>query len=149
MAVMRPACDINALILGGIIPQPSTAVHLGSGSRCRGEETDRGVRHVGRQVNHRLTAQQSPDLYELIVTQYRVSSFVITSNRVVADWISLLDDPILGNSARDRLSNASYREKLSPHRKLLSDKGGDGPAKSHLVLLKLPRSRGGLVRRRW
>ena len=41
---------------------------------------------------------------------------------------------ILGNSALDRLANASYqiviegasyREKLSPHRKLLGDKGGD------------------------
>ena len=47
------------------------------------------------------------------------------------EWLSLFDDPILGNSAVDRLSNASYqiaiegnsyREKLSPHRKLLSDK---------------------------
>ena len=47
-------------------------------------------------------------------------------------WLSLFDDPILGNSALDRLTNASYqivvdgasyREKLSPHRKLLGDKG--------------------------
>ena len=48
------------------------------------------------------------------------------------EWLSLFDDPILGNSALDRLANASYqiviegasyREKLSPHRKLLGDKG--------------------------
>ena len=41
--------------------------------------------------------------------------------------LSLFDDPILGNSALDRLANASYqnviegqsyRERLSPHRKL-------------------------------
>ena len=30
---------------------------------------------------HRLTGQQSADLYELIVSRHRVSSFVITSNR--------------------------------------------------------------------
>ena len=76
---------------------------------------------------HRLTAQQSADLYELILNRHRGSSFVITSNRAVDEWLSLFDDPILGNSALDRLANASYqiviegtsyRERLSPHRKL-------------------------------
>ena len=82
---------------------------------------------------HRLTGQQSADLYELIISRHRVSSFVITSNRAVEEWLSLFDDPILGNSALDRLANASYqiviegasyREKLSPHRKLLGDRQG-------------------------
>ena len=82
---------------------------------------------------HRLTAQQSADLYELILNRHRASSFVITSNRAVDEWLSLFDDPILGNSALDRLVNASYqividgtsyRERLSPHRALLG-KGGD------------------------
>ena len=44
------------------------------------------------------------------------------------EWLSLFDDAILGNSALDRLANASYqiviegssyRERLSPHRALL------------------------------
>ena len=83
---------------------------------------------------HKLTAQQSGDLYELIISRHRVSSFVITSNRSVEEWLSLFDDPIIGNSALDRLADASfqvviegasYREKLSPHRKLLGGKGGD------------------------
>ena len=47
---------------------------------------------------HRLTAQQSADLYELILNRHRSSSFVITSNRAVDEWLSLFDDPILGNS---------------------------------------------------
>ena len=77
---------------------------------------------------HRLTPQQSADLYELILNRHRASSFVITSNRAVDEWLSLFDDPILGNSALDRLANASYqivlegfsyRERQSPHRKLL------------------------------
>ncbi len=82
---------------------------------------------------HRLTPQQSADLYELILNRHRASSFVITSNRAVDEWLSIFDDPILGNSALDRLANASYqiviegssyRERLSPHRALLETKGG-------------------------
>ena len=74
----------------------------------------------------KLTAQQSTDLYELIIARHRQSSFAITSNRAVDEWLGLFDDPILGNSALDRLANASYqiviegtsyREKLSPHRR--------------------------------
>ena len=81
---------------------------------------------------HRLTAQQSADLYQLIISRHRVSSFVVTSNRAVDEWLSLFEDPILGNSALDRLANASYqivmegssyRERLSPHRALLEAKG--------------------------
>lgn len=75
---------------------------------------------------HRLNSQQSSDLYELIIGRHRKSSFVITSNRSVEEWLGLFDDPILGNSALDRLANASYqivieggsyRERLSPHRR--------------------------------
>jgi DNA replication protein DnaC len=74
----------------------------------------------------RLTAQQSTDMYELIIARHRRSSFVITSNRGVDEWLGLFDDPILGNSALDRLANASYqiviegtsyRERLSPHKR--------------------------------
>jgi DNA replication protein DnaC len=74
----------------------------------------------------RLTAQQSSDLYELIIARHRRSSFVMTSNRAIDEWLGLFDDPILGNSALDRLANASYqiviegtsyREKQSPHRR--------------------------------
>jgi len=57
----------------------------------------------------KLTAQQSTDLYELIIARYRQSSFALTSNRAVEEWLGLFDDPILGNSALDRLANASYQ----------------------------------------
>ena len=58
---------------------------------------------------HRLTAQQSSDLYELIIERHRRSSFVFTSNRGVDEWLGLFDDPILGNSALDRLAHAAYQ----------------------------------------
>ena len=50
---------------------------------------------------------------------------------IVDEWLGLFDDPILGNSALDRLANAScqiviegdsYRQRLSPHRALLDRK---------------------------
>lgn len=72
---------------------------------------------------HRLTAQESADLHELVISGHRTSSFVITSNRAVEGWLGLLDDPIPGDSARDRLTNAGYqivsdgtsfRERLRP-----------------------------------
>jgi len=74
----------------------------------------------------RMTAQQSTDMYELVIARHRRSSLAITSNRGVDEWLGLFDDPILGNSALDRLANAayqiviegtSYRERLSPHRR--------------------------------
>jgi DNA replication protein DnaC len=75
----------------------------------------------------RLNAQESTDLYALIVERHRHSSLAITSNRGIDEWLGLFDDPILGNSALDRLANASYqividgpsyRAKLAPHRRL-------------------------------
>ena len=72
---------------------------------------------------HRLTAQQSTDLYDLIIERHRRSSFVFTANRAVDEWLGLFDDPILGNSALDRLANGahqlvlegpSYRARLAP-----------------------------------
>ena len=72
---------------------------------------------------HRLTAQQSSDLYELVIERHRRASFVLTSNRAIDEWLGLFDDPILGNSALDRLANAahqlildgpSYRARLAP-----------------------------------
>ena len=78
-----------------------------------------------------MTQQQSIDLYELVIARHRTASFVITSNRAVDEWLGLFDDPILANSALDRLANASYqiviegasyRERLSPHRALFDRK---------------------------
>ena len=81
---------------------------------------------------HRLTDQQSTDLYELFIGRHRAPSFIFTSNRAAEDWLSFFDDPIMGDSALDPLSNASYqivmedagyRESLSPHRAPLQSGG--------------------------
>jgi DNA replication protein DnaC len=79
---------------------------------------------------HRLTAQQSSDLYELVIERHRRASFVLTSNRAIDEWLGLFDDPILGNSALDRLANAahqlvldgpSYRARLAPKHRAQPD----------------------------
>jgi DNA replication protein DnaC len=81
---------------------------------------------------HRLTAQQSSDLYELVIERHRRASFVLTSNRSIDEWLGLFDDPILGNSALDRLANAahqlvldgpSYRARLAPKRRQSAEVG--------------------------
>lgn len=56
---------------------------------------------------HRLSAQQSSDLYDLIIERHRRTSFVFTSNRTVEEWVGLFDDPILANSALDRLAHSA------------------------------------------
>jgi DNA replication protein DnaC len=72
---------------------------------------------------HRLNQQQSEDLYALIIERYRRSSFIVTSNREVSEWVGLFADPILANSALDRLASGahqlviegpSYRARLAP-----------------------------------
>jgi DNA replication protein DnaC len=72
---------------------------------------------------HRLNQQQSEDLYALIIERHRRSSFVVTSNREVSEWQALFADPILANSALDRLASGahqlviegpSYRTRLRP-----------------------------------
>jgi len=54
----------------------------------------------------------------------------LTSNRGVDEWLGLFDNPILGNSALDRLANAAhqlvtegpcYRAKLAPKHRVADD----------------------------
>jgi len=70
----------------------------------------------------KLTAQQSTDLYELIIARHRQSSFAFTSNRSVEEWLGLFDDPILVTAlwtgwqmpairllSKDRVTGRNYR----------------------------------------
>ena len=70
-----------------------------------------------------MTQAQAEDFYEIISERHLNSSLVITSNRPPQDWISLFPDPVMANSALDRLSHhahhlimegESYRKKLKP-----------------------------------
>ena len=71
-----------------------------------------------------LTPTQAEDFYEIVTERHLRSSIVITSNRPPEDWVGLFPDPVMANSALDRLSHhahhimidegESYRRKLSP-----------------------------------
>ena len=80
--------------------------------------------------------------------------FVITSNRAVDEWLSLFDDPILGNGALERLANASYqivievaryRERLSPHRALQAPTEVIDQPNYNLIFVTSPRFQGGSI----
>lgn len=75
----------------------------------------------------RLNAQQSSDFYEVIIERHRRASTIVTSNRAIEEWTPLFDDPILAQSALDRLAHnghqivmdgPSYRTRQRPGHKV-------------------------------
>ncbi len=57
----------------------------------------------------RLTAQQSSDFYEVIIERHKRASTIVTSNRAIDEWTPLFDDPILAQSALDRLAHNGHQ----------------------------------------
>jgi len=56
-----------------------------------------------------LTREEADDLYELIIERHEIKSSIFTSARAPEEWQKLFPDPILGNSALDRLAHSSYQ----------------------------------------
>lgn len=52
---------------------------------------------------------EANDLYELIIERYELKSSIFTSARAPEEWQTLFPDPILGNSALDRLAHGAYQ----------------------------------------
>jgi DNA replication protein DnaC len=57
----------------------------------------------------RLDAQQSSDFYETIIERHRRASTIVTSNRAIEEWIPLFEDPVLAQSALDRLAHNAHQ----------------------------------------
>ena len=55
-----------------------------------------------------LDATDTADIYELIVERHRNAATVTTSNREPVEWLSLMADGLLAQSAIDRLPSAAY-----------------------------------------
>lgn len=51
---------------------------------------------------------QTTDFYELVVERHQTASTITTSNRDPSEWIGLMSDPLLAQSAVDRLVATSY-----------------------------------------
>jgi DNA replication protein DnaC len=52
--------------------------------------------------------QETQDLYEIVVERHRRASTVVVSNREPKEWLAMMADPLLAQSAVDRLLNAAY-----------------------------------------
>jgi len=52
---------------------------------------------------------EAEDIYEIVCERYQKGSMILTSNRLIADWLSLFPDPLLGNSVLDRLAHQAYQ----------------------------------------
>lgn len=56
-----------------------------------------------------MTREEAKDLYEIIIERHETKSSIFTSARAPEEWQKLFPDPILGNSALDRLAHSSYQ----------------------------------------
>ena len=74
-----------------------------------------------------FTKTQAEDLYELIDRRHNSSSMIVTANRAPKDWYPLFPNPVIAESALDRLvscahaitlTGKSYRSLLRPDKDL-------------------------------
>jgi len=56
-----------------------------------------------------FSRDEANDLYEIIIERHETKSSIFTSARATEEWQSLFPDPILGNSALDRLAHSAYQ----------------------------------------
>jgi DNA replication protein DnaC len=70
-----------------------------------------------------MDSVDTADIYELIVERHRASATIVNSNREPVEWLALMADPLLAQSAIDRLQSAahelvldgeSYRQRQKP-----------------------------------
>jgi DNA replication protein DnaC len=55
-----------------------------------------------------LDATETTDFYELIVERHRKTATVLTSNREPSEWLAMMADPLLAQSAVDRLVSTAH-----------------------------------------
>lgn len=81
-----------------------------------------------------LDATETNDFYELIVERHRRASTIITSNRDPSEWLAMMSDTLLAQSAIDRLTagahtliieGPSYRQRRASERVALDTHEGE------------------------
>jgi DNA replication protein DnaC len=55
-----------------------------------------------------LDALATADFYELIVQRHRKTATLVTSNRGPDEWLAMMGDPLLAQSAADRLVSTAH-----------------------------------------
>jgi DNA replication protein DnaC len=56
----------------------------------------------------KLDATDTSDLYELVIERHHRAATVVTSDRDPSEWLAMMADPLLAQSAVDRLKNAAW-----------------------------------------
>ncbi len=77
-----------------------------------------------------LDATETNDFYELVVERHRKASTIVTSNREPSEWLTMMSDALLAQSAVDRLTSGahtliiegpSYRQRTRPSQRVTVD----------------------------
>lgn len=77
-----------------------------------------------------LNTTETNDFYEIVVERHRKASTIVTSNREPAEWLTMMSDALLAQSAVDRLTSGahtlivegpSYRQRNTPARRRTLD----------------------------
>jgi DNA replication protein DnaC len=77
-----------------------------------------------------LDATETNDFYELVVERHRKASTIVTSNREPSEWLTMMSDALLAQSAVDRLTSGahtliiegpSYRQRSRPTQRVTVD----------------------------
>ena len=55
-----------------------------------------------------LDATETADFYPLCVERHRKAATIVTSNRTAEEWLPVMADPLLAQSAVDRLTSTCY-----------------------------------------
>ena len=55
-----------------------------------------------------MDAADTSDIYEIIVERHRTAATITTSNREPVEWLALMADGLLAQSAIDRLQSAAW-----------------------------------------
>jgi DNA replication protein DnaC len=55
-----------------------------------------------------LDVIDTADIYEIVVERHGQAATITTSNREPIEWLGLMADPLLAQSAIDRLQSAAY-----------------------------------------
>ena len=82
-----------------------------------------------------LDATQTNDFYEIVVERHRRASTIVTSNREPAEWLTMMSDALLAQSAVDRLTSGAHtlviegpsdRQRDTHRRRAAVDSEGEG-----------------------
>jgi DNA replication protein DnaC len=55
-----------------------------------------------------LDATETADFYQQCVERHQRASTIVTSNRTAEEWLAMMADPLLAQSAVDRLASTAY-----------------------------------------